>query len=57
MQSKLIINPGKIEHRRDLADQMIVRNRFIQIERIEQLPLILLEPPPHRPTAPAVPVN
>jgi hypothetical protein len=42
------MNPGEIEHCRNLADQMIVRNGFIEIERIEKLPLILLEPPHHR---------
>jgi hypothetical protein len=39
MRSKLVMNPREIEHCRNLADQMIVRNGFIQIERIEKLPL------------------
>src|SRR6187200_2194480 len=45
---QLPMDPGQIEHSGDLADAMIRRNHVLEAERIEQLALVLVEPPHHR---------
>src|SRR5262245_18547423 len=40
--------PRKVQHSGDLADLVIIRNDFIEAERIEKLPLVPVEPPHHR---------
>src|SRR5882757_5978364 len=47
MRRQLRIGPLQIQHRRDLADRVIVRYRVSKAERIEKLPLILIEPTHH----------
>ena len=47
MRRQLRIDPLQIEHRRDLADRVIVRHGVSKAERVEKLPLILVEPPHH----------
>src|SRR5258707_529878 len=49
MRSQFRIYPRQVEHRRDLADRVIIRHRVSKAERIEKLPLIVVEPPHHRP--------
>src|SRR5262245_63081312 len=39
------MHPRQIENRRDISHQMIVRNDIIEMELIEQLALITLQPP------------
>ncbi len=39
ISGQLAVDPGEIEGRGDLPDQMIIRNRLLQIERIEKLSL------------------
>src|SRR5262245_59641230 len=46
------MHPRQIENRRDISHEMIVRNDIIEMEPIEQLALITLQPPHHRKTAP-----
>ena len=46
---QLAMHPGQVEHSGDLAHAMIVRNHLLKAERIEQLPLVVVEPPHHRP--------
>src|SRR3982074_1897387 len=41
-------NPGQIENARNSAHEGIVRHGLFELERIEQLPLILAAPPHHR---------
>jgi hypothetical protein len=43
----ILIDPLQIEHRRDPADRVIVRHGVGKAERVEKLPLILVEPPHH----------
>ena len=45
---QLGVHPGQVQHGRDLAHAVIVRHHLIEAERIEQLPLVLVEPPHHR---------
>src|SRR5262252_188115 len=40
--------PRKGPHSGDLAHLVIIRNDFIEAERIEKLPLVPVEPPHHR---------
>ena len=44
MRRQLVIDPCQVENRRNLAYQMISWNRRIEIERIEQLPLVSIVP-------------
>jgi len=44
MRRQLVLGPGQVENRRNLAYQMISWNRRIEIERIEQLPLVSIVP-------------
>ena len=46
---QLGVHPRQVQHGGDLAHAVIVRHHLIEAERIEQLPLVLLEPPHHRP--------
>jgi hypothetical protein len=41
-------HPGQIQHGSDLASSVLSRNSFIKAERIEQLPLVTVEPSHHR---------
>src|SRR6266436_7111102 len=50
MRRQLRIDPFQIQHRRDLADRVIVRNGVSKAERVEKLPLILVEPTHHCPS-------
>jgi hypothetical protein len=43
------MHPTQIKNRSDLADPMIVRQRCIEIKRIEKLPLVVIELPHHGP--------
>ena len=45
---QLGVHPGQVQHGSDLAHAVIVRHDLIEAERIEQLPLIPVEPPHHR---------
>src|SRR5262249_52583899 len=45
---QLCARPGKVQHSGDLADVVIIGNHLIEAERIEKLPLVLVEPPHHR---------
>src|SRR5580704_13349662 len=47
MRRQFRIDPLQVEHRRDLADRVIIRHGVSKAERIEKLPLILVEPPHH----------
>ena len=42
------MHPGEVQNSRDLAHQVIGWNDLIQAERIEQPPLVPVEPPHHR---------
>src|SRR5262245_56185596 len=44
------MDPGQVEDGADLANQMIVRHHLIEAELVEQLPLVSIEPPHHRPS-------
>src|SRR5262249_23614717 len=48
---QLSVHPGKVQHSGDLAHLVIIRNDFIEAERIEKLPLVPVEPP-HHPSPP-----
>src|SRR5262245_38122018 len=43
------MHPRKVQHSSDLAHAVIIRDDFIDAERIEKLPLVPLQPPHHRP--------
>jgi hypothetical protein len=45
---QLCVHPGKVQHSGYLADLVIIRNDFIEAERIEKLPLVPVAPPHHR---------
>src|SRR5262245_62172647 len=47
---QLSTDPRQVENRSYLANQMIVRNGLFKTESIKQLPLVLIEPPHHRPS-------
>src|SRR3974377_1210195 len=47
--SKLFVHPTKIENAVDLPDQMVGRHYLVEFERVEELTLIALSPPHHRP--------
>jgi hypothetical protein len=49
IRRKLRVDPGQVEDGADLANQVIVRNHLTEAELVEQLPLISIEPPHHRP--------
>jgi hypothetical protein len=48
VRRKLGVHPRQIQNRIDLAHEMIGRNNVIEMELIEQLALIALQPPHHR---------
>ena len=48
VRRKLLVHPTEIEHRVDLADQMIRRHHLVEIERIKELALSILPPSHHR---------
>src|SRR5262245_1453618 len=43
------MHPRKVQHSSDLAHAVIIRDDFIDAERMEKLPLVPLQPPHHRP--------
>jgi len=43
------MDPRQVQHSSNLPDLMIVRNGLLEVEAIEQLPLVPIEPPHHRP--------
>ncbi len=45
---QLAVHPRQVQHGSDLAHAMIARDDVLKAERIEQLPLVVLEPPHHR---------
>jgi len=53
MLRQFVVDPRKIQHRRNLTNQMIVRHHSIEVERVEQLRLVLNAPTHHR-TAPSM---
>jgi len=42
------MNPRQVQNGSDLAHAMIAWDLVIEAERIEQLPLLVIEPPHHR---------
>jgi len=46
------VHPGQVQHRRDLADAVVVRHHLVEAEGIEQLALVPVEPPHHRSPSP-----
>ena len=52
MRRQLAVDPGQVENGRDLAHEMVVRHRRIEIERIEQLALVSIVPTHHGPPPP-----
>jgi hypothetical protein len=48
VRRQLGVHPRQIQNRIDLAHQMIGRNNVVEMELIEQLALIALQPPHHR---------
>jgi hypothetical protein len=48
VRCKLAMHPRQIQDRIDPAHEMIGRNNVIELERIEKLALIALQPPHHR---------
>src|SRR5262245_54460086 len=53
VRRKLGVHPRQIQNRIDPANQMIGRNHVIEMELIEQLALIALQPPHHSQPPPA----
>jgi hypothetical protein len=45
------MDPRKIQDFRNPPDLMILRNRLLEVEAIEQLPLVPIDPPHHRPVS------
>ncbi len=41
------MDPGQIEDPGNRADEMVVRDRRIEIKRVEKLPLVLIAPTHH----------
>ena len=50
------MHPAQIKHACNLANEMIIRHRFIKIESVEELLLIPLQPTHHR-KAPVIPAS
>ena len=48
VRCQLGVHPRQVQHAGDLAHAVIVWYRLIEAERIEQLPLVPVEPPHHR---------
>src|SRR5262249_48846508 len=48
VRRKLTADPGQIEHASDPAHQVIVRYHLVEPELVEQLFLLVLQPPQHR---------
>jgi hypothetical protein len=46
---KLGMDPRQVQNSRNPPDLMITRNGLLEVEAIEQLPLVPIEPPHHRP--------
>jgi len=53
VRRQLTVDPGEIQHRCDTSNLMVIRHHRVEIERIQQLALIVLAPPHHR-TAPSM---
>jgi hypothetical protein len=49
MRRQLGADPRQVDNTSNGAHQVIVRHDLFEIERIEQLPLILADPPHHHP--------
>src|SRR6516225_9144826 len=49
MACQLATHPGKVQDFRNAPDLMITGNGLLEVEAIEQLPLVPIEPPHHRP--------
>jgi hypothetical protein len=49
VRSQFAPNPRKVQDVRNPPDLMILRNDILEIEAIEQLPLVPIAPPHHRP--------
>jgi hypothetical protein len=45
------MDPRKIQDFRNPPDLMILRNRLLKVEAIEQLPLVPIDPPHHCPVS------
>ena len=45
---QLTVHPRQVQHSSDLAHAMIAWDDVLKAERIEQLPLVVFEPPHHR---------
>jgi hypothetical protein len=48
-EKSLGTDPRKVQNFRNPTDLMIPRHHLLKIEAIEQLPLVAIEPPHHRP--------
>src|SRR5262245_32862569 len=48
VRRQLRAHPGQLQHSRDLADAVIVRNDVIKAERVKKLALVSVEPTHHR---------
>ena len=53
VRRQLGVHPGQVQHGGDLAHAVIAWNDLIEAERIEQLPLVVIEPPHHRQPPPS----
>src|SRR5713101_8133015 len=51
---KLGMDPGKVQHRANLPDEMIFRDYLVEAELVEQLALVPIEPPHHGPPPPPI---
>ena len=56
VRRKLLVHPTQIENGVDLADQVVGGHDFVEIKRIEELPLSVL-PPTHHLPLPPMPVS
>src|SRR4029077_1420028 len=54
MGSKVGMDPGQVETRSDLTNQVIVGNGLFKTKRVKQPTLVVIEPPHHRPTPPRI---
>jgi hypothetical protein len=43
------MDPRQVQDSRNPPDLMILRNDLLEVEAIEQLPLVPIDPPHHRP--------
>jgi hypothetical protein len=53
VRRQFTVDPGEIQHRCDTPNLMVIGYRCVEIERIEQLALLILAPSHHR-TAPSM---